>query len=65
MTKTNPIELQKKLKGVDYPADRQELIKHAQTQGASRDILSLLEKLPENQKYDSPANLNKAIGKIW
>lgn len=64
MTKANPVELQKHLKGVDYPADKQVLIKCAQQQGANTEVISLLEKLPENKEYDNPANLNKAIGKI-
>jgi hypothetical protein len=64
MNKANPVELQKHLKGVDYPADKQELIKCAQKQGANKEVISLLEKLPDNKEYDNPANLNKAIGKI-
>ncbi|MBD2292613.1 DUF2795 domain-containing protein [Anabaena sphaerica FACHB-251] len=64
MTKANPVAVQKHLKGVDYPAGKQELIKHARQQGAGRDVLSLLEQLPEDEEYDNPADLNKAIGKI-
>lgn len=64
MTRANPVELQKHLKGVDYPADKQELIQHAQQQGADRELLSLLEQLPEGEEYESPTELNKAIGEI-
>ncbi|MBD2663896.1 hypothetical protein B6N60_05115 [Richelia sinica FACHB-800] len=64
MTKANPVEVQKHLKGVDYPADKQELIRHAQQQGADREVLSLLERLPEDEEYETPAELNKAIGEI-
>ncbi|HYW20223.1 MAG TPA: DUF2795 domain-containing protein [Nodularia sp. (in: cyanobacteria)] len=64
MTKANPVEIQKHLKGVDYPANKQELIKHAQNQGADRDLLSVLEQLPEKEEYQTPTDLNKAIGNI-
>lgn len=64
MTKANPVEIQKHLKGVDYPASKQELIQHAQKQGADQDLLSILEQLPENKEYETPTDLNKAIGNI-
>jgi len=64
MTKTNPVEIQKHLKGVDYPADKQELIKHAQQQKADKQILSLLDKLPEDEEFENPAELNKILGEI-
>jgi hypothetical protein len=64
MTKTNPVEIQKHLKGVDYPADKQELMKHAQQQKADKQILSLLEQLPDDEEFDNPAELNKALGEI-
>jgi hypothetical protein len=64
MTKTNPVEIQKHLKGVDYPAGRDILIKHAKKLGADREILSLLERLPADEEYSNPADLNKALGEI-
>jgi hypothetical protein len=64
MAKTNPVEIQKHLKGVDYPADKQVLINHARKQGADREIISLLEQLPEEEEYESPTELNKALGEI-
>ncbi|AFY47859.1 Protein of unknown function (DUF2795) [Nostoc sp. PCC 7524] len=64
MAKANPVQIQKHLKGVDYPANKQELIDHAQQQGADRNVISLLEKLPEDEEYETPTELNKAIGEI-
>ncbi|MBD2344633.1 DUF2795 domain-containing protein [Anabaena subtropica] len=64
MAKANPVQIQKHLKGVDYPASKQELIQHAQQQGADQKVISLLEQLPEDEEYDNPTDLNKAIGKI-
>ncbi|WP_414551169.1 DUF2795 domain-containing protein [Anabaena sp. CCY 0017] len=64
MTKANPVEIQKHLKGFDYPAGKSDLIKHAKQQGADQDVISILEQLPENEEYETPTDLNKAIGKI-
>jgi Protein of unknown function (DUF2795) len=64
MAKANPVEIQRHLKGVDYPADKQELIKHAKQHKADREVLSLLEKLPDDEEFSSPTELNKALGEI-
>lgn len=64
MTKANPVEVQKNLKGVDYPADKQELIQHAKQHGANQDVISLLEQLPDKQQFENPTDLNKALGEI-
>lgn len=64
MAKANPVQIQKHLKGVDYPANKQDLIQHAQRQGADEKVISLLEQLPENEEYENPTDLNKAIGEI-
>lgn len=63
MAKVNPIQVQKHLKGVDYPASKKELIAHAKKQGADRDISDLLEELPD-EEFETPAAVSKAIGAI-
>lgn len=61
MAKVNPIQLQKHLKGVDYPASKEDLIKHAKQQGADENALSALEQIPDEQ-YETPTDVSKAIG---
>jgi hypothetical protein len=63
MAKVNPVQLQKDLKGISYPASKQDLIKHAQKKGANENICSILEKLPDRQ-YDAPTEVSKAVGQI-
>lgn len=63
MTKVNPIQLQKYLKGIDYPVDKESLIDCAKNEGADQDVLSTLEQLPE-QEYETPTEVSKAIGQI-
>lgn len=63
MAKVNPIELQKHLKGVDYPVDKETLIKHAEQNGADKEALSVLKQLPDDE-YETPAAVNKAVGDV-
>jgi hypothetical protein len=54
----NPIEMQKYLSGVDYPADRDTLVEHARKHGASDEVVQHLESLP-NRSYDGPNAVSK------
>jgi hypothetical protein len=51
--KPNPIQMQKFLGGVDYPASKDDLVRHAEQQGADRDVLDNLQKMPDRE-YDGP-----------
>jgi hypothetical protein len=63
MARVNPIEVQKHLKGIDYPVGKEDLIKHAQQNGADEDLQSMLEELPD-EEYETAADVSKAIGQI-
>ena len=63
MASVNPIQLEKYLKGVDYPASKNDLIKHAQQNGADQRVLDTLKQLPD-RTFDGPSGISKAIGNI-
>lgn len=63
MSPVNPIQVQKYLNNVDYPASKQDLMKTAEREGADDDIRSTLERLPD-ETYDSPVDVSQAIGKL-
>lgn len=63
MAKVNPIQVQKFLKGLDYPASKQDVLQKAEQDGADEDVRSTLEQLPEEQ-FETPADISKAIGQI-
>jgi hypothetical protein len=63
MAKANPIQVQKFLSGMDYPASKDEIVEHAKSKGADENIMDTLEQLPE-EDYETPADVSKAIGKI-
>jgi len=57
-----PIEVQKFLGGVDYPADRKTLLSKAKDSGADADTLKALEGLPD-KVFDSPTAVSSAISR--
>ncbi|WP_189225068.1 DUF2795 domain-containing protein [Saccharothrix coeruleofusca] len=59
----NPIQVQKFLSGVDYPATKDDIVDTAQAQGADDDLLEVLRNLPMDQ-FDSPNDVSEAIGKL-
>lgn len=63
MAKINPIQLQKHLKGMDYPANRDKLVKQAQQNGADDNAISVLEQLPDNE-YTSPTAVSQAVSSM-
>ncbi len=63
MARINPIELQKSLKGVEYPASKEDLIDQAEENGAEDSIISALEEL-EEEEFQTPAEVSEAIGKL-
>lgn len=61
MAKINPIQMQKHLKGVKYPASKQDILSKAQENGGLDDnVRSALEALPDKQ-YDKPTDVTAAV----
>lgn len=58
----SPIDLQKHLRGVDYPADKQTLIDTAERNGADDRVLEALRALA-GDRFGSPADVSKALSK--
>jgi hypothetical protein len=61
--KVNPIQIQKYLKGLDYPTDKQHLRDHAGRKGADERVRKVLERLPD-EEFQTPADVSQAVGKI-
>ncbi|MEV5896803.1 DUF2795 domain-containing protein [Nonomuraea fuscirosea] len=61
-TAPNPIDLQRHLSGVDYPASKEDLVEAAREQDADDDIIEALESMPDRQ-YDGPNAVSQAITK--
>jgi len=61
MAHVNPIQIQKFLKGVDYPASKQALIDTAKRLGADENVCASLEQLPD-EDFQTPADVSQAFG---
>jgi hypothetical protein len=59
---TSPIQLQKYLGGVDYPASKDDLIRRAREQDAPDDVVETLRSLPMDE-FNSPNDVSEAFGK--
>lgn len=55
------IDVQKALKGADYPAKKDVLLKLAKQNGAEEDVMEALAALGD-EEFDSPAAVSKALG---
>jgi hypothetical protein len=57
----NPTDIQRHLKGVDYPADREELLEVARSEEAPPEVVEALESLPDDEEFDGPDQVMEAI----
>ena len=59
--KASPAEVEKFLNGIDFPVSKQDLIQHAEDNGAPAEVLGVLDSMPDKQ-YGSAADVVKGIG---
>ena len=55
-SKPNPTQVQKFLGGMNYPADKNEVIEHAREKNAPEDIMKMLQELAD-RKYEGPTGI--------
>ncbi|MCU1637311.1 MAG: hypothetical protein JWQ68_2550 [Cryobacterium sp.] len=58
--KPNPIQIQKFLGGIDYPAEKSDLVENAEKAGADENVMNVLRGLPD-RSYDAPTAVSEAI----
>ena len=59
----SPAQVQTYLKGIDYPAKKDDLIRTAQDNGAPEEVMEILQQLQE-EEYGGPQAAMKAYGQI-
>ena len=57
----SPIDVQKNLKGMSYPASKDDLVQTAEGNGADEELLGQLRGLGKNE-FESPAEVMKELG---
>ncbi|MGW4224259.1 DUF2795 domain-containing protein [Streptomyces bauhiniae] len=60
MADLSPIDLQKALKGAEYPASRDDLVSVARNNGAGDQVVDKLEH-SGTQRFDGPNDVQKAV----
>ncbi|MFW3171064.1 DUF2795 domain-containing protein [Geodermatophilus sp. CPCC 206100] len=54
----SPIDIQKALKGMDYPATKDQILDHAK--GSDKEVLDALEGI-EDREYEGPSGVSSAV----
>jgi hypothetical protein len=63
MASPNPIEVQKYLSGIDYPASKDDIVATAEREGADGEVLDALRQIPD-QEYDAPTAVSSAVSDV-
>ena len=58
----SPTDVTKHLKGIDFPAGKQDILEHAKKQGADGEVLALIDKMPDG-KFETMADVMKGVGR--
>jgi hypothetical protein len=61
--KGSAAELEKYLKGIDFPASKDDLLKKARDNGAPQEVLDMINGFTES-RFNSPIDVSKAFGEI-
>jgi hypothetical protein len=59
----SPANVQTYLKGIDYPARKNDLLRTARDNGAPEEVMDLLQQLPGDE-YGGPQDVMKAYGQV-
>ena len=59
--KVSPVTVEKHLKGIDFPADKNKIRSHAQEHDAPEDVIAVIERMPDRE-YGNAADVAKGIG---
>ena len=58
----SPVNAAHHLKGVHFPASKDDLLERARNNGAGQDVLEVLESFPEGEEFETLADVMKAYG---
>lgn len=56
----SPIDIQKALSGIDYPASKDDIVAHAEQHGGDADVLDALRKI-DDREYEGPSGVSSAV----
>ena len=56
----SPIDIQKALGGMDYPATKEQIVEHAQGNCGDDEVMAALKGI-EDREYDGPSGVSAAV----
>jgi hypothetical protein len=56
----SPIDIQKSLSGMDYPARKDDIVRHAEQQGGDKEVIEALKGI-EDREYEGPSGVSSAV----
>ena len=57
------VDIGKHLEGLNLPASKQDVVRHARSKGANQDEITALERLPD-QEFKAVADILKGVGQV-
>jgi hypothetical protein len=55
----SPIDIQKSLSGIDFPASKQDIVAHAEQNGADKAVIDALKEIADRE-YEGPNGVSSA-----
>lgn len=59
----SPANVAKQLGGIDFPAEKDDLVRHAERGGVDEDAMEVIRQMPE-RTYDSMADVMRGVGEV-
>jgi hypothetical protein len=56
----SPIDIQKALSGMDYPASKDQIVQHAEKNGGDEEVVDALRKI-DDREYEGPSGVSAAV----
>jgi hypothetical protein len=56
----SPIDIQKALSGMDYPASKEQIVQHAESNGGDKEVVDALKGI-EDREYEGPSGVSSAV----
>jgi hypothetical protein len=63
MSAVNPVQVQKFLGGIDYPATKDQILETARRRGADDNVMQALQQLPKRE-YNGPNAVSEELGRV-
>jgi hypothetical protein len=56
----SPIDIQKALAGMDYPASKDDIVRRAEENGGAEEVIEALNKIPDRE-YEGPSGVSSEV----